>query len=73
MEMNLEGQAVKIYSTKDGTVIDNGTPVVRNLWDYKESTILAIAEALATKLQSGNPVLSETAVWFATFKDVHKV
>jgi len=43
------------------------------LWDYKESTILAIAEALAAKLQSGNPVLSETAGWFETFKDVHKV
>ena len=73
LEMNLEGQAVRVYATKDGTIIDNGTPVVRNLWGYKESTILAIAEALAAKLQSGNPVLSETAGWFATFKDVHKV
>ena len=71
--MSLDGESVKVFSSKDGTVIDNGTPVTRNLWEYKNSTIYSLAETLATKMMSGNPDLANTSNWLATFKDVHKI
>jgi class 3 adenylate cyclase len=73
LNVAIEGAQVKVYASTGGVVIDNGTPVTRGLWEYKEATILAIAEALLTKTASGNPALSESAGWIAAFKDVHKV
>ena len=73
LHTTIENVQLKVYSTPNGVVIDNGTPTTRNLWEYKESTILAIADAILTKKMSGDPILSEAAAWRTTFKDVHKV
>ncbi len=69
----LEGVAIKVYSTADGTMIDNGTPVVKNLWEFKPSTISAVAEAAAAKPPTGAGLPPEATGWLATFKDVHKI
>jgi hypothetical protein len=73
IETTIEGQSVRVYATKEGTVIDNGTPTTRNLWEYKETTISAIAEAIAAKPPSGQVVPAEAVGWIAIFRDVHKV
>jgi hypothetical protein len=54
-------------------MIDNGTQTVRNLWDYKEITIAAIAEAVVAKPPSGTVAPTDAVAWIATFKDIHKV
>ncbi len=69
----LNGVPVKIYSTTGGTMIDNGTPVVKNLWDFKEATIGAVAQAAIAKPPSGLAAPREAIGWLATFKEVHKV
>lgn len=74
LNLTLDGVQVKVYSAQSGVIVDNaGVLTTRNLWEYKESTILAIAEMLLTKTMSGNPVLAESRGWIAAFKDVHKV
>ena len=70
---NIEGAQAKVYSTKDGVVIDTGQQAIKGLWDYKESTIALIAEAVAAKPPSGAPAPTEVVGWIATFHDVHKV
>ncbi len=69
----IEGTTAKVYLAKDGVVIDNGTQTVRNLWDYKEITIAAIAEAVVAKPPSGTVAPTDAVAWIATFKDIHKV
>jgi class 3 adenylate cyclase len=70
---SIDGVPVRIYSVQAGTVIDNGTPTTRNLWDYKESTIVVIAETVVAKPPSGTPAPTDAVTWIATFEDVHKI
>ncbi|MEI8281054.1 MAG: adenylate/guanylate cyclase domain-containing protein [Armatimonadota bacterium] len=69
----LEGVPIKVYSTADGTMIDNGTPVVKSLWEFKPASISAVAEAAAAKPPSGTPLAPEATGWLSTFKEIHKV
>ncbi len=69
----LNGVSVKIYTTTGGTMIDNGTPVVKGLWDFKEATIRSVAEAAVAKPPSGAAAPAEAVGWIATFREVHKI
>ena len=69
----LNGVSVKIYATTGGIMIDNGTPVVKNLWDFKEATICVVAEAAIAKPPSGTAAPTEAIGWIATFREVHKI
>jgi class 3 adenylate cyclase len=55
------------------TVIDTGQQATKALWDYKESTIVAIALAVVANPPTGTPAPPGAVGWIATFRDVHKV
>jgi class 3 adenylate cyclase len=74
IEATIDNSQVKVYSTKDGTVIDQaGTLSTARLWEFKATTILEIANAVALKTPSAVAAPTEVAGWITTFKEVHRL
>lgn len=74
IEATIDNAQVKVYSTKDGTVIDQaGTLSSGHLWEFKANTILEIANAVALKQPSAIAAPIEVPGWITTFKEVHSL
>jgi class 3 adenylate cyclase len=74
ISLNLDGQDVKIFSSKDGVVIEtNGQSAINNLWGLKPDTIYAIAQKVTASPHSSNPVPPEAARWLLEFKTAHRL
>lgn len=72
--LTLAGQEVKIFSSKDGVVIEtNGQSAINELWKLKPDTIYAIAEKVAANPHSSSPVPPEITTWLAEFKTAHRL
>lgn len=71
----IRGQECRVFGSKDGIVIDNGSgqPNIRPLWDYKPDTLYDLATVILAGSVSASPVPPKALEWVANFKSVHRV
>lgn len=72
--VTIDGQDVRMFSSKDGVVIEtNGQNAVNDLWKLKSSTLYAIATKVSVSPHSNSPVPPEITTWLSDFRSVHRL
>jgi class 3 adenylate cyclase len=70
----IEGTPAKVYASATGLVIqaNEQTSTPKMLWEWKNATIAAIADACLASPPTRNPAPNEAATWIATFRELQR-
>jgi class 3 adenylate cyclase len=72
---SIEGYSSKIFSSAGGVVIqaNEQTSTPKNLWEWKSSTLLSIAEAVVAVPPTRSPAPAEATTWISTYRELHRL